>query len=534
MKEYLPLRLLDVNDTKHGVVRVLPTETLDGHTRADYCALSHCWGGSLGSQLTKDNLDAAMRGIQTSSLPQTFQDAISATSGLGVRYLWIDSLCIVQDDSAEWEMQSSKMGLVYANARCVISATGSRDSAGGCFRPRRLNHHDCGIWQTVDKVLVACSTQKDQKVKQLFESLVENSPVTRRGWTFQERYLASRMLHFCEGTVLFECCTMQASEGMWQGERYTPKPVVQSTGGSHGSGQTVAVDAEPLPGRNTDSVWKKARSALRGKGQKQKQSKVATVVETKEEEEKRNEAIRAAAARKGMRGALEYLWRFKGKELDEKFEFHNRWFEVVTEYSARQLTIATDKGIAIAGVASVIQQNTGLTYSAGLWKEMLPFNLLWLPSGDPGPRPARRTPSWSWTSVDGRVTHRLRDDWQSLSLLIFGESLERIEMIGDLVHNATLRLRGQLRPLEPDNVHITFDVDASFAVDQLYLLPGLVFRFAASSHAVTFATLHGIVLHERRKSQGCYTRAGYFWSDHPTVVNRVWNSRQDTWEIEIV
>ncbi len=106
---------------------------------------------------------------------------------------------------------------------------------------------------------------------------------------------------------------------------------------------------------------------------------------------------------------------YPAPEVEEKLEFHNRWLEVVGEYSARQLTVSTYKAIAIAGVTSIVQQNTGLTYAAGLWKEMLLFNLLWIPSGDPGPRPARRTPTWSWTSVDGRVTHKAEAKSQTVS-----------------------------------------------------------------------------------------------------------------------
>ncbi|KIM94483.1 hypothetical protein OIDMADRAFT_82724, partial [Oidiodendron maius Zn] len=72
------------------------------------------------------------------SLTKTFQHAVQITRALKVRYLWIDSLCIVQDDDGEWESQSANMGLVYANAKCVISASASRDSNGGCFMPKDL------------------------------------------------------------------------------------------------------------------------------------------------------------------------------------------------------------------------------------------------------------------------------------------------------------------------------------------------------------------------------------------------------------
>ncbi|KAK3897221.1 hypothetical protein C8A05DRAFT_19975, partial [Staphylotrichum tortipilum] len=153
----------------------------------------------------------------------------------------------------------------------------------------------------------------------------------------------------------------------------------------------------------------------------------------------------------------------------------------VGDYSARQLTVSTDKAIAIAGVASIVHQNTRLTYAAGLWKELLLFNLLWLPAGDPVPRPVHRAPTWSWISVDGKVTHQLPDGWQTMEPLVSGESLDQAEMVGDLVHNATLRLTGQVRPLELDNMQFTYDIKDSFRLDELRLLPVVIFKSAGST-----------------------------------------------------
>jgi hypothetical protein len=154
MKDALPIRLLDVQDAKSGTVRLVSTESLERDIHIDYCALSHCWGGTVDVMLTRIDLENMLKGIAVRSLPKSFQDAITVTHQLGIQYLWIDSLCIVQDDTSEWKIESTKMGLVYANARCTISATASRDSTGGCFRPRDLSYIDCGLRESEKDVLL--------------------------------------------------------------------------------------------------------------------------------------------------------------------------------------------------------------------------------------------------------------------------------------------------------------------------------------------------------------------------------------------
>jgi len=441
----------------------------------------------------------------------------------------------VQDDSAEWETQSTKMGFVYANAKCVLSATSSRDSAGGCFRPRSVVHYDCSIARTANKVLVVRARRGRGQVAKLFKSVVETSPLTTRGWTFQERYLASRTLHFCEGAVYFECGTLQASEGMQGGKVYAPKPHIQADGKL----QDAAADVEAsnimtAPGRH-DRMRQSALLAFNFLRQNltRKNVEKAAALELKLKGEQKEAAIRASAAWEGMRGAFDFLWRFTGATPREQLEFHARWFEMVGDYSARQLTVPTDKAIAIAGVASIIQQNTALTYAAGLWKELLLFNLLWFPEGNPAPRPTRRAPTWSWISVDGKITHSLPDDWQAAEPLISGEALEQVEKVGDLVHNATLR---QVRPLELDNVNLTPDTDERFRtpLDELRLLPVVVFTSAGSEPGEETVALHGIVVRQRGGSQQGYKRVGYFPSTNRLVVDRVLAGRQDIEEICIV
>jgi hypothetical protein len=148
----------------------------------EYFTLSHCWGGAIDIKLRKDNLKE-MKILNVTVLPSNFQDAVSVTQRLGLRYLWIDSLCIVQDNDQEWEIESTNMGLIYANAKCVISATASTNSTGGCFRSRDLFRNDCVLRQNGTQQLVDRS-QEQPNLLNLFKEKIEGAPLTRRGWTF--------------------------------------------------------------------------------------------------------------------------------------------------------------------------------------------------------------------------------------------------------------------------------------------------------------------------------------------------------------
>ncbi|KAH8723060.1 heterokaryon incompatibility protein-domain-containing protein, partial [Phaeosphaeriaceae sp. PMI808] len=90
--------------------------------RSFYVTLSHRWGKAIPSKTTKANISLHKQGIHYSSLPNTFKDAIVATRKMGFRYLWIDALCIIQDDLHDWASQAPLMGAIFQNASCTIAA----------------------------------------------------------------------------------------------------------------------------------------------------------------------------------------------------------------------------------------------------------------------------------------------------------------------------------------------------------------------------------------------------------------------------
>lgn len=172
-----------------------------------YVALSHRWGGKIDSQLRKFNLQRMEDSILIADLPNNFRDAIEITRALHIRYLWIDTLCIIQDDDSEWEQESSNMGLIYANVICKLSATAAPNSGYGCFTSKDPFAGNCVLRRSGNTSPVVRSRFRDERcLDEFFDKMIDP------GWIFQERVLAKRVLRFVDGLVLFECDSHRASE----------------------------------------------------------------------------------------------------------------------------------------------------------------------------------------------------------------------------------------------------------------------------------------------------------------------------------
>lgn len=169
-----------------------------------YLTLSHCWGQREFLKLTRDNMMDLRSGFPTSSLPRTFQEAVQVARRLGVRYIWIDSLCIIQGDEADWYQESMQMGKVYANAICNIAATASRDDTEGLFRdrnPARMHRVECevafnSVGESHHRLFTVVQTH-------WWGSLLNDQPLNLRAWVMQERLLARRVIHFGEEEVVW-------------------------------------------------------------------------------------------------------------------------------------------------------------------------------------------------------------------------------------------------------------------------------------------------------------------------------------------
>jgi hypothetical protein len=202
----MPARVIDVEDG-HTVRLILTREI--GQVK-HYVALSHCWG-KVWEKLTDDEKDkwstttrakeGRMKGFQVDELLQTFRDAITVTQELGQQYLWIDSLCIIQDDPEDWKTESEKMDAVFQNAYCTIAATSAKDSTEGFLnRPEEKYSQYVIVPKSSDGKVDICTSIDDD-----FDGDVIKGVLNQRAWVLQERALSRRTIHFTKRQTYWEC-----------------------------------------------------------------------------------------------------------------------------------------------------------------------------------------------------------------------------------------------------------------------------------------------------------------------------------------
>lgn len=146
-------------------------------------------------------------------LPQSFRDAVDVTRMLGLRYLWIDSLCIIQDSPEDWDEEASHMADVYSNAYCTIAATRAEGSNAG-FLQERQQRQCLPVRPASGIPYYLCPTIDN------FRDDVENGALNQRGWVLQERVLSSRTIYFAESQVYWECGEGVYCETMTKLQKY--------------------------------------------------------------------------------------------------------------------------------------------------------------------------------------------------------------------------------------------------------------------------------------------------------------------------
>ncbi|KAK0615356.1 heterokaryon incompatibility protein-domain-containing protein [Bombardia bombarda] len=335
-----------------------------------YVSLSHCWGTKQIITLKSENLNQFKNEIPWPALSKTFQDALTFAWLMDIPFVWIDSLCIIQNSKADWETEAMKMAAYYSNAHFTIAATGSKDGAGGLFRPippeqsamhfdipttstqssnnnnnntcRRISariplpHHLDMTYRTND---TTATTTADNSMTHTF-------PLLSRGWVYQERILSRRFLHFgprelhweCHATTLCQC-----------------------------GGMAAALDLNPF-----GKSW----------------------------------------ANEQLNFALEEDTNTSGRQRQQKLlrtdERALAWIRHVRNLTELDFTYLSDRLPALAGMATMMravgQQGR---YLAGLWEEGLVLWLAW--RGGVGSRRVDGlegvVPSWSWASVSGEVDY---------------------------------------------------------------------------------------------------------------------------------
>jgi len=230
-----------LQETKDHVTRILPSRFVDVgsqdrtveprlvsssriSTIEKYTMLSHCWGANpenMPLRTTRSTKTAHTISLPIATLPKTFRDAVSVTRALNIRYIWIDSLCIVQDDLENWKQEAAKIASIYENSFLTFAAVDSPNSNGGLFLDSIIQPAHIDFTPRADPSR-ATTSEKTQSTAYLLQFLrtrsnqdklhLYNAPLYKRGWVFQEVMLSSRSLHFREHQMYWKCHSGLRSE----------------------------------------------------------------------------------------------------------------------------------------------------------------------------------------------------------------------------------------------------------------------------------------------------------------------------------
>lgn len=309
-----------------------------------YTTLSYCWGGSQPFETTRDSLELRKEGFKITQLPKTLQDAVSLMRSLGIEYLWVDSLCIIQDSPEDKDNELPKMPSYYRNTYLTICAGGSSSENGFLVTHKECEQHS-GTKIPKDLLcmpyLCPDGATSDIFFREESPYSLSDEPVSRRAWTFQERILSPKIVTY-GSRITWQCTTMLETDG---------------------GAQDWSFDSRKF----SDTEIKQGLIS-RNKSLATEEATVDITSPTNRTPE----------------------------------EFYSLWYDVVQEFCRRAMTYPEDKLPAIAALAAEFAVTLGDEYVAGLWKKDILRGLMW--STWPHlsvVKPAKwRAPSWSWASIE--------------------------------------------------------------------------------------------------------------------------------------
>jgi hypothetical protein len=348
----LPTRIIDVG--VKGDEREARLCVSNGQ-RGLYCALSYRWNPADTFISTRRNLEMSMMSLPTEALPPTIRDAIVVTRALGVRYLWVDAICILQDDHQDWNHEAESMASVYRNALFTIAAVDGRADGGGIFRAR---HFIPRPWRRESSPDDMPGYFDYNHPFFLYSEKSRSRPLGEldtRGWCLQEQILSPRVLSYADGELFWDCMTLSASESNPGG-----------ISGSNGRREKKIMD---------DSNVREFKQL--------------------------------------------FLQNTSKPIAENILRAYSLWRSAVETFMVRSLTQETDRLIAIKGVSDVVAPYVNDEIVAGLWRGSFVRHLLWWVDtvdhsvGNYAKRPKYfRAPSWSWASVVGKIKY----NWNQIGI----------------------------------------------------------------------------------------------------------------------
>jgi hypothetical protein len=199
----LPTRLISITAEPARLV-----QTSELPKRPQYATLSHCWGSQQFIKLTTKTIDSFMKHLPVEILPNTFKDALRVTKRLGLDFIWIDSLCIIQDDDDDWQNEAALMSSVYHSSIINIAASSAHDGSQGCFLKPPL--FSGGLRARINEG--SGQRVRDFRSKDVYHISTFGTHLGTRAWALQEKLLPPRTIHFSNRGAFWECRTTIASE----------------------------------------------------------------------------------------------------------------------------------------------------------------------------------------------------------------------------------------------------------------------------------------------------------------------------------
>lgn len=368
-------RILDL-ELKHpglyenGSIRLINSQEVEHG--AKYISVSHRWGAYRPYKLKKARLQSFQNGFHPRILAKTFTDAIDISRRLGVRYLWIDCLCIVQDDGDDWKTESAKMAQIYAGAWLNIAAVRAQDARDGCYADRES-------WDVSPLVIHTKFRQVPFHHFVLFDSQMHDtgvleSALMQRAWVQQEQFFSRRTLYYAQHQIYWRCQELTACETFIGGlPEYARGSTLFQEAYKIASLENNARIADPDLQRHLLNRWSSDKGVF-----------TSYIHSDPSGNDSQRELIKA--------------WKFNLALL-------GIWSSIVGRYSSCGLAFPTrDKLVAISGLAR--RCGNPDNYLAGLWRSTLPWQLLWRARGGQKARAYPRLegpPSWSWASLHQSV-----------------------------------------------------------------------------------------------------------------------------------